>query len=332
MANVLASFHRALRPSLARHIARPCRSSLRVRALHASPVALKKKAAADSDDLFGDQDSDTLFSDDLFAATEQKKPSTTVDVAKSTDIPPHNPSVPAPRDYDRNARFEEIYQFVKSCIADKSEPARQVRTSAWHHLFSLATTPEQLERVTELFPKWRDARRFFRPATPEKFARRCEELHCPQLGLKVFGDHSKYGLDLTIEAARPLLHSLHLQHPLQDTITLTALFSVYKLPPVSSDLVCSALLLTACFKNASKESLTVARAFVPSLQQLLESTQPASMALRDEDHGKPADKEKRWLAWTLKKIEKALQRQELDFSWLRQWRVASGYAGYTGLD
>ncbi|KAI0325054.1 hypothetical protein GY45DRAFT_1261603 [Cubamyces sp. BRFM 1775] len=225
-----------------------------------------------------------------------------------------------------------MYQFVKGCIADKTEPARQVRTAAWHHLFSLATTPEQLERVTELFPKWRDARRTFRPATPVNFARRCEELHCPQLALKVFGNHSKYGLDLTLEAARPILHSLHLEHPVQDTITLTALFGVYKLPPVSSDLVCSALLMTACFKHGSEESLAVARAFVPSLQQLLEKTAPATMAMRDEDHGKPADKEKRWLAWTLKKIENALKSEELDFAWLRQWRVASGYAGYTGLE
>ncbi|KAI0643067.1 hypothetical protein C8Q79DRAFT_1002811 [Trametes meyenii] len=311
-----------------------------MRALHASPVALKKKQdarALEADDLFGDEDDDdSLFGDDLFGKVVQgKQPAaqaTRVDAVRSTDIPPHNLSVPAPRDYDRNARFEEIYQFVNGVLADKTEPSRQVRSAAWHHLFSLASTPEQLERVTELLPKWRDARRSFRPATPVQFARRCEELHCPQLGLKVFGDHSKYGLDLSLEAARPLLHSLHLKYPLQDTITLTALFSVYKLPPVSSDLVCSALLLTACFKHSSEESLAVARALVPSFQQLLEKTQPAALALSTEDHGKPADKEKRWLAWTLKKIEKALQRQELDFSWLRQWRVASGYAGYTGLE
>ncbi|KAI9064658.1 hypothetical protein FKP32DRAFT_1757257 [Trametes sanguinea] len=338
MANVLASFRHALRPSVsAGRIARPCTSSLRVRALHASPVVLKKKqpGAAEADDLFGEDDSDSLFSDDLFGKAGQQPPAPApapVDAAKSTDIPPHNPSVPAPREYDRNARFDEIYQFMKSCIADKTEHVRQVRTAAWHHLFSLATTPEQLERVADLFPKWRDAKRTFRPATPEKFARRCEELHCPQLALKVFGDHSKYGLDLTLEAARPVLHALHIEHPLQDTITFTSLFGVYNLPPASADLVCSSLLMTACFKHGSEESLTVARALVPSLQQLLDKTQPASMALSDEDHGKPADKEKRWLAWTLKKVEKALQRQELDFSWLRQWRVASGYASYTGLE
>ncbi|OJT15572.1 hypothetical protein TRAPUB_6319 [Trametes pubescens] len=317
-----------------------------------APAALKKKqgvSSTEADDLFAEEEDDSLFGDDLFGSS---KPSTVqpthVDAAKRTDFPPHNPSVPAPRNYDRSpplgvnerdlaaddkkARFEELYQFAASCIADKSEPARQMRTAAWHHLFSLAGTPEELERVAELFPKWRDARRSFRPATPVQFARRCEELHCPQLALKVFGNHSKYGLDLTLDAARPLLHGLHLHHPLQDTITLTALFSVYKLPPVSSDLVCSALLLTACFKHASDESLAVARALVPSFQQLLAKTEPAAMALQAADHGLPADKEKRWLAWTLKKVEKALQRQELDFAWLRQWRVASGYAGYTGLE
>lgn len=142
-------------------------------------AALKKKpnsSASEADDLFGEEEDDSLFSDDLFSGSkEQRKPSH-VDAAKPTDIPTHNPSVPAPRDYDRNARFEEIYQFAKSCIADKSEPARQVRTSAWAHLFSLATTPEQLESVTELFPKWRDARRTFRPTTSEQFARECVPL------------------------------------------------------------------------------------------------------------------------------------------------------------
>ncbi|KAI0823292.1 hypothetical protein BC628DRAFT_1385710 [Trametes gibbosa] len=336
MTSVLASVHRALRPSFSGvHLARQCRSTLRARAIHASPVALKKKpnSTSEADDLFGQEEDDSLFSDDLFSG--QHKPSNTspspVDAAKLTDIPPHNPSVPAPRDYDRDARFEEVYQFANSCIAEKSEPARQVRSSAWLHLFSLATTPDQLERVAGLFPKWRDARRTFLPTTGEQFARRCAELRCPQLALKVFGDHSKYGLDLTQEAARSLLHALHLHHPLQDTITLTALFSVYNLPPVSSDLINSALLLTACFKHASEESLAVAHALVAPLQQLLEKTEPSTMSLRGTDQGTPAEKQKRWLAWTLRKVEKALQHEELDVAWLTQWRVASGYAEYTGL-
>lgn len=156
-----------------------------------APAAPKKKQGASSteaDDLFGEKEDDSLFGDDLFGSS---KPSTVqpthVDAVKRTDFPPHNPSVPAPRNYDRSpplgvnvrvlaaddkkARFEELYQFAASCIADKTEPARQMRTSAWHHLFSLAGTPEELERVAELFPKWRDARRSFRPATPVQFAR-----------------------------------------------------------------------------------------------------------------------------------------------------------------
>ncbi|CDO78187.1 hypothetical protein BN946_scf184694.g2 [Trametes cinnabarina] len=360
MASVFASVRLSSRPSLAAvHIPRSCRSSLRVRSLHASPVgafcvqpisakqlavlthlfltALKKKqkSAAEADDLFEPDDADSLFSDELFGLDVQQKPGdvkpSSVDPAKLTGIPPHNPNVPAPRDFDRNARFDEMYQFMKSCIADKTEHVRQVRSATWLHLFSLATTPEQLEQVAELFPKWRDAKRTFRPATAEKFGRRCEELHCPQLAIKVFGDHPKYGLDLTLEAAKPVLHALHLEHPIRDTITFSALFGVYKLPPVSSDLVCSSLLITACYKHPSHASLTIARALIQSLRQLLQRTEPASMALRDEDHGKPADKEKRWLAWTLKKIEQALQREKRDFSWLRKWRIASGYAGYTDL-
>ena len=133
----------------------------------------------------------------------------------------------------------------------------------------------------------------------------------------------------TLPAARRLLHSLHVQHPLSDSITLSALYKVYNLPALSSDLVSCAMLTSACFKNNSPEAVTVAKGLVPNLRKLLESTPPEQMALPAMENkalrARTEEKEKAWLAWTLAKIEKALQKQGEEFSWLREWRTASGH-------
>ena len=86
-------------------------------------------------------------------------------------IPPHNPSVSAPGYIDRNVRFQEVFGFLESCILTKTEKVRQVRSTSWQHLFNLATTREQMERVVDLMPMWRDARRVWLTSTATMFAR-----------------------------------------------------------------------------------------------------------------------------------------------------------------
>ncbi|KAH9922635.1 uncharacterized protein B0H18DRAFT_879217, partial [Fomitopsis serialis] len=205
-----------------------------------------------------------------------------------------------------------------------------VRNSAWQHLFGLATTREQMEAVVQLFPKWRDSkpRRSFNIQNAELFARRCEELKCPDLALNVFADHSKYGFDLASpRAARRLLHALHDEYPLKDTITLAALFGVYKLPPISSDLISCAMFTAACLKHRTSQSLTVARQMVPQLKELLTNTDPKEMELPQDGRGwvKVDAKEKGWLARSLANVEQALGKEEGDHSWLSKWRQDSGH-------
>lgn len=153
---------------------------------------------------------------------------------------------------------------------------------------------------------------------------RCEELHCSDLALQVFSNHSKYGLPLnSISAARQLMHSLHVEHPLSSSMTLVALYKIYNLPPVSTDLVSAAMLTSACFKANSKQSNIVANALVPSLKNMILESPPIPLPPKGAERAQ--NKETAWLARTLFKIEKALEKQNVDYQWLRDWRTQSGH-------
>ncbi|RPD56201.1 hypothetical protein L226DRAFT_571833 [Lentinus tigrinus ALCF2SS1-7] len=329
MATVFAAFHRALRPALARHVARPCRSAWHPRAIHSSPIVFKKKhagAPSESDDLFGESEDDSgdLFGEDSSssnpAAAQAQAPP-----LRPTDLPPKNPSVPAPAQYDPVARFEDLYQFLHAYLVEKN--AHKVpRVSIWQHLFNSAPTPEHLERAIDLLPKWRDTKRSLSPQNKIDFqlARRVQKLRCPLLALKVFGDRPKYGLDLSLPAAHIILHSLLFTAQPQDVLTFSSLFSVYGLPPVSSDLLSTAFLMRACFKHASDESLTVARSLVPSLQTLL--ADPASMSFNTSRNRWDSKRERVWLAYTLGNIQRDLETHGIEHAWLDEWMTASGNA------
>ena len=113
---------------------------------------------------------------------------------------------------------------------------------------------------------------------------RCEELRCPQLALQVFSDHPKYGFDLSSPtAARHLLHSLHIQHPLSSSITLVALYKLYDLPPISQDLVTCSLLTSACYNDNTQASLVVAKSLVPELKKLLQEKSPGAWVIPAKD-------------------------------------------------
>ncbi|EMD39712.1 hypothetical protein CERSUDRAFT_150376 [Gelatoporia subvermispora B] len=233
----------------------------------------------------------------------------------------------AARKEARLKRFSDAYQFASERIGRNAlQRPPYARHTMWRNLFMLASTKEQLEQVVELFPKWRDAGKHFSPEDAEALVRRCEELDCPKLALQVFGDHPKYGMDLSsAKAARHLLHSLHQSHPLEDTMLLVALWNIYKLPPISSDLISCAMLTSTCFKHGSQESLLIANEMLPHLQKLLAETAPTSVQYPERRVAQP-EKEKAWLTWTLTKIQKALSKQGAEHEWLTRWRQDSGHA------
>ena len=132
-------------------------------------VYRKKKAGALelTDDLFGESVS---HSGDLFGSTPKQKAGK---VAASTPTELQN-AVSSRRRLDpaeRTVRFDELFEFVSSRIGLKpvATTPEQVRNSAWGHLFDLATTRTQLERVAQLFPRWRDSRRVFNEQTVKNF-------------------------------------------------------------------------------------------------------------------------------------------------------------------
>ncbi|THG94750.1 hypothetical protein EW026_g6775 [Hermanssonia centrifuga] len=297
------------------------------REIHATSAVLKKKkgggTAYDEDDIFSSQDDDLFGSSSALQADKQPETVSTT-VQSTTAATKKNKLSPA----ERTALFNGTYSFVAERIGPhpvlKKFP-EQVRHTALHRMIQLAATKEQMEQIIALLPKWRESRLRISETTVNVFVHRCRELRCTLLALQVFSDHPKYGMDLNPAAGRQLLHDLHVEHPLSESITLSALYSIYALPSISGDLISCALLTSACYKTATKESLVVARALTQSLQALLDKEDPKAYAYPVNHYERSQNKEKAWLTWTLTKIEKALEKHKQPYDWLRQWRERSGH-------
>ncbi|KAH7905277.1 hypothetical protein BJ138DRAFT_1072891 [Hygrophoropsis aurantiaca] len=221
----------------------------------------------------------------------------------------------------REARFYNLVEYITERTGRKRAiKAGQVRQSAWLQLFQLSSTPQQLELVSDLFPRWRDSGKQFQPEHAEAFVRRCEELKCPPLALKVFGDHPKYGFRLaSFFAAQHLLHSLHYKYPLQDTMAAAALFGVYKHPPVSSNKTTCSMLLAACLKHDSPNARTVSKALIPELQAAITDAERVQIPQERHVRAQYAEKPKIWLIASLRRIERKLRAKKQDVSWLKDY-------------
>jgi hypothetical protein len=150
---------------------------------------------------------------------------------------------------------------------------------------------------------------------------RCDELHCPGLALKVFGDYSKYNLTLTQAGARQLLFSLHSRYPISDTMTATALWTVYNLPPIFSDPVSCAILAAACLKeDDTPQSRVVGLAMLGRLKEMIgqaEKLPPKELN----------DLPRIWLEKALGKIDRMIDKAENadQLQWVRDWRADNGF-------
>ena len=128
--------------------------------------------AAVLDDLFkvAEQEDADLFASSDASSSKSERASTSPNGISLQDVTQHNPSVPGPRTVDRQARFNILYSFVHKCVVERTEEKRQVRSTAWLHLSLLANSPEDLERVMEMMPKWRRTGRPFPLGLAETFA------------------------------------------------------------------------------------------------------------------------------------------------------------------
>ena len=127
---------------------------------------------------------------------------------------------------------------------------------------------------------------------------RCEELRCGTLALEVYGDFAQYNLPLTLPAARRLLHSVH-RGPIQNVMTASALFGVYKLPAAAQDYVSCAFVVEACLRHNSEDSVAIAQALLPHLRQLQKTTKV--------DKEDTVNRENVWVQKSMENIEKHLK-------------------------
>ena len=153
---------------------------------------------------------------------------------------------------------------------------------------------------------------------------RCVELHCPELALSVFSNRPAYRMDLTLVAARQLLHALHEEHQLSSIFILAALFPAYNIPALSSDPVCCALVVSACLREAnnssSKPTWTIAEMFLPLFRRLLSQTSPMPVPVEANRF-----LETRWMKDAMLSILDTLVVGGHEAGWIRDWCYQSNY-------
>lgn len=214
-------------------------------------------------------------------------------------------------------------------------------------LFQLASKAEHLEGVAETFPQWRESGKSFTPLDTEMFVRafvvqcsyrfvdthpvslphtigRCEELDCPLLALKVFGDHPKYGLALSsFPAARTLLHSLYQKYPLENMIAAVSLFGMNNLSPVTNDPASCAMLYAACIRSKNKHASLLGRDIRMALLKLLGDTTPYPEPKEKFLRARYSVKPDLWLLEALRDIKKTKRDQDRGSWWITEW-IAGG--------
>ena len=84
------------------------------------------------------------------------------------------------------------------------------------------------------------------------------------------------------------------------------------------------MLVSACFKHNSEDSLKLANELVPHLKKMVAQAEP--LAVSEDTTEKALDKPRVWVKWALKKVDKALFVQNGERAdWLSVWRARSGH-------
>ncbi|KAK0192484.1 hypothetical protein F5146DRAFT_999672 [Armillaria mellea] len=288
------------------------------RYLHHSPSALAKAKVSptDFDDELFSENTDTgdLFDDATSLA--QTKPV----VQKSKK------AAPTPRkgmDVSRRAaEYTSLYDFVSPRLQEQNRPdfwhPPYVKVASFNRLMDLATTAEQLSSLVDLIPSWAKYHgRGMKNSTADVFVRRCDDLKCPQLALKVFGNFPLYQVKLTRPGAQQLLYTLHrTSAPLEDLLLTAAFFPIYQLGPLENDIVSLSILAAASVK-AGKHDLETA----------LLTRIHKSLGIKEGSNGvrvEGTDLRTKWVMWHLREIDMGLEKRDgRPLKWLREWRHRS---------
>ncbi|KAJ3523276.1 hypothetical protein NMY22_g11516 [Coprinellus aureogranulatus] len=256
-------------------------------------VLKKKKAAADVDSLFDDLE----IVDESSPAPSNASEKAGTSASTRTSGRTRSKLSLEERSQQLNQHLEFVKRRVGKNPEEKNKPARN---SAWLKMFQLAASEEDMRKIVGLMPGWVPCGRKWTSELSEAFVRRCEELKCGHLALEVYGNFAKYQLPLTLPAARRLLHSVH-QSPIENVMTASALFGVYKLPAAAQDFVSCAFVVEACLRHNSEDSVAIAKALLPHLRKLQKKTVI--------DKSNPHNRESVWVEKCLENIERHLKKK-----------------------
>ncbi|KAG8934550.1 hypothetical protein FRC02_009762 [Tulasnella sp. 418] len=204
--SLLRPFTRSIRSNLSQ------RSS--IRSLHASSPVLKKKSKSAVEH---DED-EFIPEDDLFGSVTSEPAHSSKGGASS----PSAIAAAAKKAESINQMREQLFDDYRSTviyrlegIKDKRRP--DPRLGSIDLLLRVVDSQTQLEAVTDVLQKWRNAKMTIPKQTGENFLGRCTSLKRPDVALKVLSERSKYGVDLTsLSTARSILRAIHSRAISQD--------------------------------------------------------------------------------------------------------------------
>ena len=195
------------------------------------------------------------------------------------------------RDADHKVHlFNQNTEFMKPRLGHKPDichPA--IRKATWIRTLALCQTEEQLRKVMQMIPLWRDMGLKFDSTFSHAFistppntgfshfadlslSGRCLYLDKPEYALELFGDFGKYNVPLTMDGARELLSATYNKQSIGFIITITRLFNVYKLGHVRNDYPCCAMVIAACLKSKRKDAMILADSLLPHLKNMVETS------------------------------------------------------------
>lgn len=138
-----------------------------------TPTVQKKKSKVEIEDLFAeDAHVEELVKPSVPSATPIASTSTLNTTSLPSETPTHQPKKKRLSPEKRLERFNKLSEFVAPRLGRRPDVAAPlVRNSAWVNLVGLAANEEQLSKVVDMLPGWKESGRQFDEAFSELFVR-----------------------------------------------------------------------------------------------------------------------------------------------------------------
>ncbi|KIO25898.1 hypothetical protein M407DRAFT_243910 [Tulasnella calospora MUT 4182] len=241
------------------------------RCIHSTTPVLKKKGKAAAKATEEDAFDDGFADDDLFggATSNQSKGESVLpkQLQEKAQKSATNAEANAAK---RVALFEaEKTELLFRLAPDRDISRPKAKKTAIRSILRWADSPAQLWMVRDLIADMRKAKIGLHEDTAKEFLGRCISLHQPDIALHVLAERPRYRLDLDLNTARDLLHSIFIRAthatPLahkkadewkpftashhQDALFVAGLYPRFGLGEATEDPVASALLMSMFATN-----------------------------------------------------------------------------------